>query len=31
MDNLLSINPGLAIWTVVSFLVFFFLLRKIAW
>lgn len=31
MDNLLSINPGLAIWTVVSFLVFLFLLRKIAW
>ncbi|MBM3320097.1 MAG: F0F1 ATP synthase subunit B [Candidatus Eisenbacteria bacterium] len=31
MDKLLSISPGLAIWTVVSFLAFFFLLRKIAW
>lgn len=31
MDNLLSINPGLAIWTVVSFLLFFLLLRKFAW
>ncbi|MFH1682105.1 MAG: F0F1 ATP synthase subunit B [Candidatus Eisenbacteria bacterium] len=31
MDKLLSINPGLAIWTVVSFLFFFFLLRRLAW
>lgn len=31
MDNLLSINPGLAIWTVVSFLAFFLVLRKFAW
>ncbi|MFH1277098.1 MAG: F0F1 ATP synthase subunit B [Candidatus Eisenbacteria bacterium] len=31
MDNLLSINPGLAVWTVVSFLLFFLLLRKFAW
>jgi F-type H+-transporting ATPase subunit b len=31
MDKLLSISPGLAIWTIVSFLAFFLLLRKIAW
>jgi len=31
MDNLLSISPGLAIWTVVSFLLFVILLRRFAW
>jgi F-type H+-transporting ATPase subunit b len=31
MDQLLSINPGLAIWTVVSFLALLLLLRKLAW
>jgi F-type H+-transporting ATPase subunit b len=31
MDKLLSINPGLVIWTVVSFLLFLALLRKFAW
>ncbi|RPJ43441.1 MAG: ATP synthase F0 subunit B [Candidatus Latescibacterota bacterium] len=31
MDKLLSVNPGLAIWTIVSFLAFFFLLRRVAW
>ncbi len=31
MDNLLAINPGLMIWTIVSFLIFVFLLRKLAW
>jgi len=31
MDKLLSVSPGLAIWTVVSFLFFVFLLRKFAW
>lgn len=31
MDNLLTINPGLTIWTIVSFLIFVFILRKAAW
>lgn len=31
MDSLLSINPGLAIWTIVSFLLFVLLLRLFAW
>jgi F-type H+-transporting ATPase subunit b len=31
MDKLLSVNPGLAIWTIVSFLAFFLILRRVAW
>ncbi|MBN1827178.1 MAG: F0F1 ATP synthase subunit B [Candidatus Eisenbacteria bacterium] len=31
MDNLLNISPGLAIWTIVSFLLFVILLRWFAW
>ena len=32
MDNpLVQVNPGLAIWAIVVFLVLFFLLRKFAW
>jgi len=31
MENLLSISPGLAIWTIVSFLLFLLILRRFAW
>ncbi len=31
MDGLLSINPGLMVWTIVSFVIFFSLLTKFAW
>lgn len=31
MDGLLSINPGLTVWTIVSFVIFFALLSKFAW
>lgn len=31
MDGLLSINPGLMVWTIVSFVIFFALLTKFAW
>lgn len=31
MDSLLTINPGLTIWTIVSFLIFVLILRKAAW
>ena len=31
MDSLLNIEPGLMVWTIVSFAIFVFLLRKFAW